>query len=150
VLSRRRLARVGDDWPVDGAAGPRGSTVGGSFCARIDSLPALSQARSCHIPRSANPKRCIETKVSDLHEWRHDCPAVDRKITPPSRSQMKQSISLPLSLISITTFSTDASQSMAASFFVMHAASNSAQMFCRSGPGFSWLYARFPCMVLIL
>ncbi|CAL8466179.1 g5715 [Coccomyxa elongata] len=41
---RRRLARAGDDWPAAGAAGPRGSTIGGSLCARVDALPALSQA----------------------------------------------------------------------------------------------------------
>ncbi|EIE21249.1 hypothetical protein COCSUDRAFT_57152 [Coccomyxa subellipsoidea C-169] len=43
---RRRLARSGNDWPAAGAAGPRGSTVGGSLCARIDALPALTQARA--------------------------------------------------------------------------------------------------------
>lgn len=45
-MRRRRLARSGDDWPAAGAAGPRGSTVGGSLCARIDALPALTQARA--------------------------------------------------------------------------------------------------------
>lgn len=44
MCHRQRLAQAGADWPPGGGPGPRGSTVGGSLCMRVDSIAALQQA----------------------------------------------------------------------------------------------------------
>ena len=44
AMRRARLAGAADDWPPYGGQGPRGSTLGGSLCLRVDSIPALSEA----------------------------------------------------------------------------------------------------------